>query len=90
MTEKELKFRQERLVELQDDIGFFEEQIERLKDDIASEKTFKDDKRYVNFMSVMTNLKNILANYKSQEFNAKKEIEEELAKDDNNQDKEGE
>ena len=40
-----------------------------------SSKTFKNDKRYVNFMSVLTNLTSMISNYKSQEFSMKQEIQ---------------
>jgi len=75
MTKQELEFRKERLVELQSDVGFYEEEVERLKEDILSSKTFKNDKRYVNFMSVLTNLTSMISNYKSQEFSMKQEIQ---------------
>ena len=46
-----------------------------MKEDILSSKSFKNDKRYVNFMSVLTNLTSMISNYKSQEFSMKQEIQ---------------
>lgn len=77
MKESELNFRKEKLREVSTAIEFYEEQIERLKEDLSTERTIKNDKRYVNYMAVLTNLENNVINYKSQKFGMEQEIKEE-------------
>ncbi len=39
-----------------DNLKFYEEQLERIKNELATEKCFEDTQRYVNLTSVSTNL----------------------------------
>lgn len=77
MSEEELNFRVEKLKEVNIAIDFYESQVERLKKDLETEATFKKDKRYVNYMAVLTNLENNINNYKNQKFGILQEIREE-------------
>lgn len=78
MEDLELKFRKEMLKDLKGLIKDYETQTKRIQKDIETERTFKNDKRYVNLVAVLTNLNATLSNLKNQKFSMEREIEREL------------
>lgn len=75
MSEKEIEFRKIQLENLKVDKIFYEGEAQRLEKELKSEKTFKNDKRYVNYMATYTNLKNnIIRSMESQIFQIEEEI----------------
>ena len=75
MDKKELEFRKEIVKEITEQIEFYETEKIVIEFDLMEKRTFKNDRRYVNLMSVLTNLNNIIGNLKNQRYSIQREID---------------